>query len=524
MSRLALALPLLLLTFAPQAAWAQAGGAMPDLRTMSGQPRPDPELAAGTVTVRLVHGEFRNQAKTGTRVHIVAIQASGGARVISKPVDDVGRAQFTELTKIPDAAFYALARLGEDRLVSQQIALMPGIGSRVMLVGRKLDKEGIPVGDPIDDQRQLGTPAPAAGVVDVHVRFAQAGDTVELVELGSGKVAAKAKLAVGSAETSQTRFTDVASDADLIYVARIKRGSRVFQSAPFMMSPALGSVAAVLALDQLVVSFHMGSSLDDTLLFFEGQFDVYNASGTPYNATEKGRGRLFFPLPAGFRNGAVKDENSSVRLVPDEGVYFTGILAPGTTQFTVQWAHDVDDGNVVFDMKLPYGAFQSQIIVERFVAANLTELTSAGKPVVGEPSQLPSGRRFWVFRNVSALPGESVKFKVSNLPSPPLRAKVMRIIVGVVTLLLLVGGFVVLVILPTKEQSEDAQRDSLLRRKDFLYDEIVRLERQRNSAASEHEKAEFARTRADLMTRLTIVLREIDEHPAEKGTSEDTRR
>ena len=39
---------------------SSAGAQMPDARQMSGIPRPDPQLATGTVTVRVARGSFAN--------------------------------------------------------------------------------------------------------------------------------------------------------------------------------------------------------------------------------------------------------------------------------------------------------------------------------------------------------------------------------------------------------------------------------------------------------------------------------
>lgn len=102
-----------------------AAAQMPDPRQMSGVPLPTNELPAGTVTVRVVRGSLTNIV-TGHPVELV------GQAVASGHTNDQGRAEFPGLPI--GSRVKALTIVDGERLESQEFALPPNGGVRIMLV------------------------------------------------------------------------------------------------------------------------------------------------------------------------------------------------------------------------------------------------------------------------------------------------------------------------------------------------------------------------------------------------------
>jgi len=128
-----------------------AGAQMPDARQMSGIPLPVPDLAVGTVTVRVVRGTMAN---------VVAdhpVELSGGSSPIVARTNESGRAEFPGLR--PGTRVTATTTVDGERLASQEFAV-PGTGGvRIALVASG------PQTPPASGDRQA-EPRPAqAGVV-----------------------------------------------------------------------------------------------------------------------------------------------------------------------------------------------------------------------------------------------------------------------------------------------------------------------------------------------------------------------
>ena len=120
--------------FAPVAGAQTAPGAqMPDLRQMSGVPLPTGDLPAGTVTVRVVRGALSNLV-VGQLVELAG-EVTGSAKT-----NDAGRAEFAGLA--PGARVRAIAVVDGERLESQEFALPPQTGIRLMLVASDPEAAG----------------------------------------------------------------------------------------------------------------------------------------------------------------------------------------------------------------------------------------------------------------------------------------------------------------------------------------------------------------------------------------------
>ncbi len=99
---------------------------MPDPSLIHGRALPAPELATGTVTVRVVREAIGNDI-SGQRVELTV-----GGQTRNATTDQEGRAEFTGLAAGADAS--ANATVDGEELVSQPFAVPPSGGLRVILV------------------------------------------------------------------------------------------------------------------------------------------------------------------------------------------------------------------------------------------------------------------------------------------------------------------------------------------------------------------------------------------------------
>ena len=133
---------------------ASARAQMPDARQMSGIPRPDPQLATGTVTVRVARGSFANPVVSLT------VDLTGGSSPRQATTNAEGRAEFTGIA--PGTRVKASAVVAGEKLESQEFPMPASGGVRLALVAA--DPSGAPA-----------TAAPAAPRPAVP---AQPGDVV----------------------------------------------------------------------------------------------------------------------------------------------------------------------------------------------------------------------------------------------------------------------------------------------------------------------------------------------------------
>ena len=102
---------------------------MVDPSRMSGIPRPDPQVPAGTVTVRLIRGELANRM---IDVEVELSDSDGKTR--KQKTDAEGRATFAGLSGGPFLARATDPQASDESVSSQSIELPADQGVRVMLV------------------------------------------------------------------------------------------------------------------------------------------------------------------------------------------------------------------------------------------------------------------------------------------------------------------------------------------------------------------------------------------------------
>jgi hypothetical protein len=105
---------------------------MPDVKQMSGIPRPVDDLPNGAISVRLIRGDLSNNiANHPIELHI-------GSNVLTEKTDESGRAQFSNLTA--GATVKAIAVVDGERLESQEFPAPGKGGIRLMLVATDASK------------------------------------------------------------------------------------------------------------------------------------------------------------------------------------------------------------------------------------------------------------------------------------------------------------------------------------------------------------------------------------------------
>jgi hypothetical protein len=532
------ALAACLLAFAPAAALAQQ---MPDARQMSGTPRPDREVPNGTVTVRVVHGEMAKLAAAGTLVHLVGLHPDGKIDRITRPVDNLGRATFDKLTDDGTVSYYAYTFLDGDRLESELITLDRMSGIRLALAGRKLDANGQPIGTPVDDAASPDDPMkqpPGEVWIAVGGRGMAVGTPVELVEIPEVGQAAPPPRTTTTSDGAQNqfvaRFTDITGDSTKVYLARVKLGTRYFNSKPFMLPPGMGAGRRILVIDQIIPTMHMAAEVDDTQLRIQARYMLQNFLGGPW---DPGAAGLPLPLPLGSTGAQTADESGRVKIEPGKGILWKGILPPGQTELDTAYGMPITDGSATFVMNAPLGLFQSTLVVEHTAGSAITSVTvdvpagtRAIPPIPMPEKEADNGRKFYVAENVTVPAGATLTFTVSGLPQHPASQRYGRIVAGIAVLLMMICALAVTIFDPFGKRAAakaaaapaeggrtgTGRRKELTTRKEQLFDELVALERKR--AAQQIDEDRYELSRQSVVSKLTLVLRELDQLDAAAAT------
>lgn len=236
---------------------ALAGPGMPDPREMSGIPRPDPQIPAGEVTVRVLLGSFDEPA-LGANVELELRSADGRvAELRAAEAGNQGRAHFRDLGAFAGGQAVARVTLDGETIRSQQIDLQTDTGTAVMLV------KGAPKGGPTQELSLPGIVFPfdkadpgtlMVGVFDLGSRKGLTELPIHLdVTTPDGKTETRT---LESGEMGQANFDGLAAlppGTTLQVRAQLDPEGEPHRSMRFTIDPAKGQ-AVVLARGRLAAA------------------------------------------------------------------------------------------------------------------------------------------------------------------------------------------------------------------------------------------------------------------------------
>ncbi|HUS29558.1 MAG TPA: hypothetical protein VMZ53_13690 [Kofleriaceae bacterium] len=161
------------------------GGAMPNPRQMSGEPRPEDKDPPGSLTVRLSYDDFKDAPPVGVPVALVGYSADDSVKFARVESDKEGRATFTGLDRTGATSYFAMTLLprgtGVDRLSSTPAVLDPRVGVRLILSGEKRSSTAPNVDDLTKlEKQEVAVPAGKVrialegGVEDQEIRLIDA--------------------------------------------------------------------------------------------------------------------------------------------------------------------------------------------------------------------------------------------------------------------------------------------------------------------------------------------------------------
>ena len=402
MSRLALIVALFLSTVA---------SAQPMAAQMSGIPRPDPQVPAGTVTVRLIRGQLPNNITD----HEVELLGDGGALQKQK-TDAAGRATFTGVPT--GGSFVARAKEGEVELTSQPIVIPSDMGVRVMLVFPG-PGAGAGTGPAAPTTDGLGRPDKSVppGTILVH---AQDGDGKPLgdldVRLGHAR-AGESKATEQKARTNaagDARFEGQDSKPTSGYLVEVLRDGVTYAGKPFRLVENMGSkvvleiraVTAEVSALQIGRGSHFIFEISDDSLQVAEVWRLSNGGTQPVDA----KGGIHLPLPREAVGTQVGPESpQSFRVTGHEAVW-SGPLPVGDTELQVMYVLPYSGGELTVRQSTPVAFSELNVITER-----IPGLVAEG-PFTNHEDRELQGRNLVLYRAPGSPAGGVIEFTLTGLP------------------------------------------------------------------------------------------------------------
>ena len=289
---------------APMAGGGAGGGEPANPRQMSGEPRPEPNDAPGSLTVRLSYDDFKDAPPVDVPVTIVGYNADYTVTYATKKSDKDGRATFDKLDRSGATAYFAMAQLprngATDRLIAVPTTLDPRVGVRLILSSEKRSSTEAPVDDLTRLEKQ-DRPTPA-GKVRVTLEGGVDGnapvtlwDAETKLQIGRG-VAQQASDPQANEEAQgkpEVMFDLVPRPGQVVYAETSMHG-QLFRTVPFQPVADRGTRATLFVFPRILFSFSLTSRIDDEYFAVNGRFEVSNNSWVPYVGGPDG---LIIPLP-----------------------------------------------------------------------------------------------------------------------------------------------------------------------------------------------------------------------------------
>ncbi len=372
----------LMLSTAP---WKVAG--MPSGRELSGTARPDPDVAAGTLQVKLAYDLRDPNPPAGIAVTLVGYAADGKITVVSKPSDPKGIAAFTALDTGGLTAYFAFAILPRagtvDRLGSEVFVPDAAAGVRVLLSSHPRDSKEPPI--------ELETTAVPKGKVRVEVSgIPDVAAPIEVFDATTGKV-----LATGRLEVPNTHVVlDVKTvPGQVIYAQTTARGES-YRSRPVPVLAERGAMLAMAAVPRLLQKFELNATPEDGVLAVQMRVQLDNNAWLP--ATPKGG--IEVPLPIGFKGLVFRDGDEVYAKPTAKGFVVAGPLPPGGRAVILGFSLPFKNTRADISMDLPVGTIGSRLRVQAEPGVRIVDMppstlgSRVGDQLIVDNITIPSGK------------------------------------------------------------------------------------------------------------------------------------
>jgi len=462
---------------------ARAQPMMVDPSRMSGIPRPDPQVPAGTITVRLIRGELSNRV-VGRDVEL---ESTDGTRQTQK-TDDQGRATFSGLSGGP---FRAHARDGAVELASQPIQLAPNMGSRVMLVfpaaggadGAGLPDKTVPAGTVVvKTEDGEGKPIAGLDVVLGHVRAGESG-----VREHRAKTNAQGEATFEGLDAKPTSG----------YLAEAIKDGQRYAGKPFRLVENMGArvTLSVRPVSKDVAQLSFGP---ESRFVFEVQDDAVQVIEILYLANpgtmaiDPGAGGLHIPLPEKSASAVVGPQAPANLSVSGHEAVWKGPVPPGETMLTVMYLLAFTGNQLVVQQPAPVAFAATNVITEKIDGFSVDgpSLTSEERDMNGHPVVL--------YRGPAAPAGGLIELTLNGLPHPNTLWALVAAFASVAILI----GFGVYA--SRGAPAGSSAREKLEERRDKLLDELAAIDRGPGDAKKQ-------KRRDELIDKLARLYKELDE-------------
>jgi hypothetical protein len=534
---------------APAAPPMMGARGMPDLRVMNGKPLPSPDLAPGTVMVRVAR-KMPVNAVVGIEVSAIIKNPGGDLKKRTAKTDGNGRAIFEGVGAGQE--FQATVTVDGETLTSTAFPMPAQGGVKTMLIAgigsapAGGDDRGAGAGDaaggPNDDfsiGASTGTAAPAPNLptktLEVQV-YDESGRPAPNQKVLLGAVgqsqgpegAADGKLKIIPATTDAqglAKFEGLATGSAVGYAAVVDyRGMRI-GTQPFTMPDSGGARAEIRALartsDQSAITIGAGGRIivqmhEEVLQVLE-ILPIENRSDKLF---DPGVGGIEIPLPKGFVSAQTAEGSRKLEIRQNHGVAVHGPVMPKASLGAEADNAKAAGNEVTFEFSLPYGG-SSHTFEQRMpngigpttlICEQAGDMSIEGPGIGARESRELNGRKYWVMLIEAVPPGQTLSFVVKGLPTTDSSG---RVVAGVLALLLIVGSIVFGRRPAQARKATIGERDKLLARREALFSDLVAAERERRKQAAADGAAAGAgaapakEKRGQLVTRLETVYREL---------------
>jgi hypothetical protein len=508
----------------PFAGGARPGGAMPNLRAISGHPLPDAGMPVGSVSIRLARKTLANPVP-GVEVVVITKNAGGDMRKRTGKTDDGGRVLFEGLA-VGDE-FHAEVKVDGELVKTDTFPIPAQGGVRTMLVAGlgPEPKGGEAAAAPAEgggDAFALGSTTGSAkpesslpkGTLEVKV-VDEAGRPVPKHPITLGAVDQSNKVTVRRATTDELgvgRFTDLPTGKTSGYAAVTDWQGLHIGTEPFSMPDDSGARAEIHALartnDPSVVTIGEGARIvlrmrEDTLQVLE-MLPLENKSDKMF---DPGAGAIELPLPQGFTGADAGQSERKLEVRQNHGIAVHGTISPkgamgGTDakaagneiQFGFVMPYEGDSKEIVQSMPTGIGLFT--LIVEQIQGLEVT-----GPGIGAREARELGGVKYWVMPGQAIAPGGTLRLSVTGLPSLDHTG---RTVAGTLTVALLILAFVF-----ARRPRDGArraaatERERLTARRETLFAELVAVERQGRAGGGAAER------RRELVSKLEGVYQQL---------------